>query len=80
MGGSGCCGYCGRTAADPAIDMGRVPAFDAVVVPPIVAKLAMELMFMLLAGRRMGVCGGIMSPLTGVIGLVMTGVTGLVRL
>ena len=68
----------------------------------------MELMFMLLAGRRMGVCGGIMSPLTGVIGLrerensvlallmdhfvldckpigtsaclVMTGVTGLVRL
>ena len=27
MGGSGCCGYCGRTAADPI--MGRVPALDA---------------------------------------------------
>ena len=81
MGGSGCCGYCGRTAADPIDPMGRVPAFDAVVVPtPIVVPIVpmvpvvvpnvpMELMFMLLAGRRMGVCGGIMSPLIGVIGL-----------
>ena len=42
---------------------------DLILSSPIVAKFAMELMFMLLAGRRMGVCGGIMSPLTGVIGL-----------
>ena len=76
MGGSGCCGYCGRTAADPIDPMGRVPAFDAVVGPiapivPIVVvpNVPMELMFMLLAGRRMGVCGGIMSPFIGVIGL-----------
>ena len=42
---------------------------DLTLTLPIVAKFAMELMFKLLAGRRMGVCGGIMSPLTGVIGL-----------
>ena len=54
--------------------MGSVPAFDAVGAPPApppmpIARLPMELMFMLLAGRRMGVCGGIMRPLIGVIGL-----------
>ena len=53
--------------------MWRVPAFDAVPTFPtlfvLMFMLFMLAMFMLLAGRRMGVCGGIMKPFTGVIGL-----------
>ena len=56
--------------------MWRVPAFDAVPTFPtlfvlmfMLFMLFMLVMFMLLAGRRMGVCGGIMKPFTGVIGL-----------